>query len=75
MGRLGQGLRRVERPSGTWSVPPATRVFVCENPTVLEAAADELGRSEPRWCAHQRRTRCGGGTRSCHGRDRSPNRH
>jgi uncharacterized protein (TIGR02679 family) len=29
--------------NGTWSVPPATRVFVCENPTVLESAADELG--------------------------------
>ncbi|MDV9169021.1 TIGR02679 domain-containing protein [Streptomyces sp. W16] len=29
--------------TGTWSVPPATRVFVCENPSVLEAAADELG--------------------------------
>lgn len=29
--------------TGTWSVPPATSVFVCENPTVLEAAADELG--------------------------------
>ncbi|MFJ9564831.1 DUF2399 domain-containing protein [Streptomyces fuscichromogenes] len=29
--------------TGTWSVAPATSVFVCENPTVLEAAADEPG--------------------------------
>ncbi|MFC9846256.1 TIGR02679 domain-containing protein [Streptomyces sp. NPDC060223] len=29
--------------TGTWSVAPGTSVFVCENPAVLEAAADELG--------------------------------
>jgi uncharacterized protein (TIGR02679 family) len=28
---------------GHWSVSGTTRVFVCENPTVVEAAADELG--------------------------------
>ncbi|HWE89497.1 MAG TPA: DUF2399 domain-containing protein [Pseudonocardiaceae bacterium] len=28
---------------GSWSVPVGTRVFVCENPTVVESAADELG--------------------------------
>src|SRR5262249_56742562 len=29
--------------TGAWSVPAGNRVFACENPTVLEAAADELG--------------------------------
>ena len=29
--------------SGSWSVSAGTTVFVCENPTILEAAADELG--------------------------------
>ncbi|MEN3304054.1 MAG: hypothetical protein V7603_256 [Micromonosporaceae bacterium] len=29
--------------SGRWSIPAGTTVFVCENPNVLEAAADELG--------------------------------
>lgn len=29
--------------TGDWTVPTGTSVFVCENPTVLEAAADELG--------------------------------
>lgn len=29
--------------TGSWSAPGDTTVFVCENPTVLEAAADELG--------------------------------
>jgi uncharacterized protein (TIGR02679 family) len=29
--------------SGSWSAPQEATVFVCENPTVVEAAADELG--------------------------------
>jgi uncharacterized protein (TIGR02679 family) len=29
--------------AGSWSAPVGATVFVCENPTVLEAAADELG--------------------------------
>ncbi|MEV6876599.1 DUF2399 domain-containing protein [Amycolatopsis sp. NPDC051128] len=29
--------------NGTWTAPAGTAVFVCENPTVLEAAADEFG--------------------------------
>ncbi|GAA1667088.1 hypothetical protein GCM10009765_15720 [Fodinicola feengrottensis] len=29
--------------SGDWSVPSGIRVYVCENPTVVEAAADALG--------------------------------
>lgn len=29
--------------AGSWSAPQDATVFVCENPTVLEAAADELG--------------------------------
>ena len=29
--------------SGPWSISTGTNVFVCENPNVLEAAADELG--------------------------------
>lgn len=29
--------------SGSWSAPAENTVFVCENPTVLEAAADALG--------------------------------
>lgn len=34
--------------AGTWSAPTGTTVFVCENPTVVEAAADTLGaRSAP----------------------------
>jgi uncharacterized protein (TIGR02679 family) len=28
---------------GEWSAPTGTQVFVCENPTIVEAAADELG--------------------------------
>ncbi len=28
---------------GEWSTPTGTQVFVCENPTIVEAAADELG--------------------------------
>lgn len=30
-----------------WSARPGTRAFVCENPTVLEAPADELGTGCP----------------------------
>jgi uncharacterized protein (TIGR02679 family) len=33
--------------SGVWTVATPRRVFVCENVTVLEAAADELGRGCP----------------------------
>ncbi|MGH3622172.1 MAG: DUF2399 domain-containing protein, partial [Sciscionella sp.] len=33
--------------SGNWSVPEPRTVFVCENPTVLEAAADLLGADCP----------------------------
>jgi uncharacterized protein (TIGR02679 family) len=29
--------------SGSWSISADSTVFVCENPTILEAAADELG--------------------------------
>jgi uncharacterized protein (TIGR02679 family) len=29
--------------AGSWSAPAGATVYVCENPTVLEAAADELG--------------------------------
>lgn len=31
--------------SGDWSVPPGTRIYVCENPTIVEAVADALGAS------------------------------
>jgi len=37
--------------NGTWTAPVGTVVFVCENPTVLEAAADEFGpRCPPLLC-------------------------
>ncbi|MFC8663415.1 MULTISPECIES: DUF2399 domain-containing protein [Streptomyces] len=36
------GLVRVVVPGGLVRLPPATRVIVCENPSVLEAATDEL---------------------------------
>lgn len=33
--------------TGDWTVPGGAEVFVCENPTVAEAAADDLGPSCP----------------------------
>ncbi|GAB3500110.1 uncharacterized protein (TIGR02679 family) [Amycolatopsis cihanbeyliensis] len=33
--------------TGSWTAPTGTTVFVCENPTVLEAGADELGADCP----------------------------
>jgi hypothetical protein len=38
-----------------WQVTGTPTVFVCENPTVIEAAADTHGRLAPPWCA---RTAC-----------------
>lgn len=32
--------------SGSWSMPPSP-VYICENPTIVEAAADDLGRACP----------------------------
>jgi uncharacterized protein (TIGR02679 family) len=33
--------------SGRWSVRPGRAIFVCENPTIVEAAADRLGAACP----------------------------
>jgi hypothetical protein len=42
-GHGGPVMLRMDSLRGLWSVSPATTVFVCENPVVIEAAAEQVG--------------------------------